>query len=96
MTGHADNPALAFLPAAPEGHFWEVRYVEKAPRTKPLKLSLRESFRAGTPIGETIGWEYTEANEKSLTETANQIMVRCADRKKFIGTAGVATKRKRS
>ncbi|QDP45502.1 hypothetical protein SEA_FUZZBUSTER_18 [Microbacterium phage FuzzBuster] len=95
MAAHADNAALSFLPTPPEGHFWEVRYEEKAPRSKPLKLSLRESFRAGTPIGETIGWEYSEANEKSLTDTANVIMVRSADRKLFIGTLGVTTGAKR-
>lgn len=93
MADHTDNQTLDFLPTPGKGHFWEVKYDEKAPRTKPLRLSLREMFRAGTPVGETIGWDYTEANEKSLTETANNILVRCADRKKFIGTAGVATKK---
>lgn len=93
MADHADNPDLSFLPTAPESHFWEVKYDDKAPRSKPLRLTLREAFRAGTPVGETIGWDYTEANEKSLTETANNILIRAADRKKFIGTAGVSAKK---
>lgn len=94
MAKYADNSALSFLPDPGEGHFWEVKYEEKSPRSKPLKLSLREAFRPGTPVGETIGWEYSEANEKSLTETANAIMVRSADRKKFIGTYGIQTSKR--
>lgn len=89
MANHSDNSNLSFLPDAPKGHFWEVKYEERAPRSKPLKVTLREAFRQGTPVGETIGWEYSEANEKSLTETANQILVRTADRKKYIGTSGI-------
>lgn len=91
MSHRTDNQNLDFLPAAGDGNFWEVKYDEKHPRTKPLKLSLREAFRPGTPVGETLGWEYAEANKKSLTNAANDILVRCADRKKFIGTFGVQT-----
>lgn len=90
MTNHADNPDLSFLPTAPEGHFWEVKYDEKGPRSKPLRLTLREAFRVGTPVGETIGWDYSEANEKRLIDTANNIMANSADRKKYIGTHGVS------
>ena len=93
MADHADNPDLSFLPKAPKGHFWASKYDAKAPRLKPLKLSLNEAFRQGSPVGETIGWDYSEANEKSLTETAHKILVATADRKKFIGTAGVEAKK---
>lgn len=94
MADHADNDNLSFLPTPPKGHFWEVSDKDaKAPRSKPLKLSLREAFRVGSPVGETIGWEYAEANEKALTDTAHNILVRSADRKKFVGTAGVQAKK---
>ncbi len=90
MTEHYDNPALNFLPKPPKGHFWDVSDKDpKAPRSKPLKLSLREAFRAGSPVGETIGWEYSEANDKTLLDTAHKILVSSADRKKYVGTSGV-------
>lgn len=85
-----DNQNLTFLPSPGKGRFWEVTYSEKL-RTKPMKLTLREAFREGSPLGETIGYEFSEANESALTKTAHEVLVRTADRKKFIGTLGVTT-----
>lgn len=83
-----DNPKLSFLPNPGKGRFWEVKYSTKL-RTKPLQISLKESFRKGSPVGETIGFDFAEANEKSLKETADMIMVRTADFKEYLGTRGV-------
>ena len=82
-----DNAELSFLPDPGEGRFWEVKYSTKI-RTKPLHLALKQPFRKGSPLGEVIGFDYAEANEKSLKETADLIMVRTADYKKYLGVFG--------
>jgi len=84
-----DNQDLAFLPAPPKGHFWEVKPKSRL-RTKPLRVRLIEAFREGSPVGETIGEEFAEANEKSLTDVAHLVLIRTADRKKYEGTYGVS------
>lgn len=68
-----------------EMHFWRVDFDKKSNRT-PIKITLMLRKREGiTALAEPIGWEKTIANEEKIIETAGVILIRVADRTRFIG-----------
>jgi hypothetical protein len=86
MAGSTVNNLLKFLPPAGEGRFWEIKLRDPLPLTKPLKVTLRQRFKEGVDRGDTVGVGYADAYEKSIRDTADDVLLRFADTQKYLGT----------
>lgn len=76
------------LPDPGKGRFWRVTYNAKS-RVNPMTITLVESFREGSPVGVTVGFDYAMANAKDLREKAELVLVRAADYKLMVGDYGI-------
>jgi len=86
------NEALKFLPAAGQDRWWRVELNPKS-RAKPLVIHLMECFSPGRrAMSKPIGMEYCTANERDIKDTADTILARVADYKKFVGEYGLDEK----
>lgn len=66
-------------------HFWDVSFDKRSNKT-PIRVSLMARIRPGTTIlAEEIGWERTIAVEDKVREAAELVLVRVADRARFLG-----------
>lgn len=89
VTEHNDN--LSFLPDAGEGRWWRIVPNPKS-QSKPLALQLMESYTPGRKaMSKVLNAEPTIAKQIALTDAAEQILIRIADYKRFLGDYGLAS-----
>lgn len=81
----ADRLGSASLPEAGEGRFWRVEHNPKS-RTNPITVKLMEYVVPGrTVLSRQIGFDYTIASWKAVSETAELILAKVGDYAKVIG-----------
>ena len=84
MTDTAPAFTAADLPEPGEGRFWQIEFNPRS-RRNPMIVKLIESHRKGSPIGQTIGFDYATATKRDIVEKAEGILVQCADYRLYVG-----------
>lgn len=75
----------ASLPVAGHGRWWRVTHNPKS-RVNPITIELKESMTPGRKgLSRTIGFEYTTASWKALSEAADLVLARVGDYDKVVG-----------
>jgi len=71
-----------------EGRWWKVELVKNA-ATKPIKVTLMESFRPGlTALSEAIGHTRTNASPQAVREAADLVLAQVGSYAEVIGEYG--------
>lgn len=83
------NSNLSFLPPAGPGRWWRVIPYPKN-LSKPIAIQLMESRVAGRKaMSSVLNTEPTVAQKPDLIEAAENILIRIADYKKYMGDYGL-------
>lgn len=81
----ADRLGPASLPEAGEDRFWRVEHNPKS-RVNPITVKLMEYVVPGhTVLSRSIGFDYTIASWKAISETAELILAKVGNYSKVIG-----------
>lgn len=81
----ADQYTEHDLPKAGPGRFWEITHNPKS-RTNPITIRLMEQHTPGRRgLSRAIGFEYTTASWKALSEAADLVLARVGDYDKVVG-----------
>lgn len=73
------------LPDAGEGRFWRITHNPKS-RTNPITIQLMEQMTPGrAALSRVIGFDYTTASWKALSEAAEAVLARVGDYDKVVG-----------
>lgn len=81
----ATNKNLSFLPDPGHGRKWVIDMNPKS-QTKPLVLKLIERFRRGARgPASVLNTAYVTANQKDISNAAQDILERVGDYEKYVG-----------
>lgn len=84
MKKNLDDPSNA-LPKAGTDRWWKITHNPKS-RTNPITIQLMEQMTPGRKaLSRVIGFEYTTASWKALSEAAETVLARVGDYDKVVG-----------
>lgn len=82
------------LPTAGEGRWWKISHNPKS-RTNPITIQLMECMTPGREaLSRIIGFEYTTASWKALSEAADLVLARVGDYDKVVGSYQIEVRSK--